>query len=519
MAYEGMGEFVMALEKRRELVRVSAPVDPHLEISAIADRVMKRTGGPALLFENVSGSRFPLLTNAFGSRTRMSLALGVNDFEEHARTLQSLLHARPELSVAGVAAALAALPGLVGLIPSPVSDAPCQEVVQTGDRVDLLALPILTSWPKDGGPFITLPNVVTRDPETRARNVGMYRMQRIDRCTTAMHWQIHKTGARHFRRARELGLGRLEVAVSLGGDPALTYAATAPLPDGVDEWSFAGFLRKSPVRTVSCKTVDLEVPADADFVLEGYVDPAEPLFDEGPFGDHTGYYTPVDKFPRFHVTALTHRKNPIYPATIVGPPPMEDAWLGIATTRLFLPLLRMMFPEIVDMHLPPCGAFHNLVLVSIKKQYPMHAARLAHGLWGSGQMSFSKVICVLDDDVDVQDEAEVAWRLLANLDPKRDIVFVEGPIDQLDHGASQALFGGKMAIDGTRKWPEEGYRREWPEVLKMSPEVVRRVDDRWIEFGLAEPTENGLPKRSTSNGEATGHRLLRAARIALGREP
>jgi 4-hydroxy-3-polyprenylbenzoate decarboxylase len=520
MAYDGMADFVATLERRHELVRVQRPVDPYLEVSAIADRVMK-AGGPALLFENVKGSRFPLLINAFGSRARMSMALGVLDLEDHAKAIEGVLHARPAMSAAGLASALLALPDLLSLAPRRTTEPACHEVIQTGDDVDLDALPILTSWPKDGGPFITLPNVITRDPDTGARNVGMYRMQRIDRKTTAMHWQIHKTGARHFRRAKELGLRRMDVAVALGGDPALTYAATAPLPDGIDEWTFGGFLRKSAVRTAPCKTVDLEVPADADFVLEGYVDPGEPLFDEGPFGDHTGYYTPVDRFPRFHVTALTHRKDAVYPCTIVGPPPMEDAWLGKATERIFLPLLRTMFPEVVDMNLPPAGAFHNLVLISIKKQYPMHAARLAHGLWGSGQMSFSKVICVVDADVDVQNEAEVAWRLLANLDPKRDVSFVEGPIDQLDHGANQALFGGKMAIDGTRKWPEEGYRREWPEVLEMSRDVRDRVDAMWAELGIdldAASSARASHANGSANGEATAQRLLRAARVALGRE-
>jgi 4-hydroxy-3-polyprenylbenzoate decarboxylase len=521
MTYDGMASFVADLEARGELARVSRRVDPVLEVSAIADRVMK-AGGPALLFERVGESRFPLLINAYGSRRRMSLALGVSDLEEHARAIEGLVRARPGLSAAGIASALLTIPDLVSLVPRKVADAACHEIVQTGEEVDLDALPILTSWPNDGGPFITLPNVITRDPDTGARNIGMYRMQRIDRRTTAMHWQIHKTGARHFRRAKELGLRRLEVAVALGGDPALTYAATAPLPDGIDEWTFAGFLRKSAIKTVPCKTIGLEVPADADFVLEGYVDPTEPLFDEGPFGDHTGYYTPVDAFPRFHVTALTRRRDAVYPCTIVGPPPMEDGWLGKATERLFLPLLRTMFPEILDMNLPVHGAFHNLVLLSIKKQYPMHAARLAHGLWGSGQMSFSKVICVVDDDVDVQNEAEVAWRLLANLDPQRDVSFVQGPIDQLDHGANQALFGGKMAIDGTRKWKEEGYRREWPEVLRMSHDVERRVDAMWADLGI--DLEGHEKRTSHTNGvshagEAAATRLLRAARVALGREP
>jgi 4-hydroxy-3-polyprenylbenzoate decarboxylase len=454
MAYDGLRAFVETLEREGaaggepQLVRVSREVDPHLEIAEIADRTMK-AGGPALLFENVKGSAFPLLINAYGSRRRMSRALGVDDLEQHAKAIEELVHTRAPKSARELAEMAGKLPALASAVPRRVTNAPCQEIVQLGDDVDLMALPVMTCWPDDGGPFFTLPNVITKDPDTGARNIGMYRMQRIDRRTTAMHWQIHKTGARHFRRAKELGK-RLEVAVAFGGDPALTYAATAPLPDGIDEWMFAGFLRGKSVEHVRCKTVDLEVPACADFVLEGYVDPSEELFAEGPFGDHTGYYTPVDAFPRFHVTAITRRKDAIYPATVVGPPPMEDEWLGKATERLFLPLLRMIFPEVVDMNLPVEGAFHNLVIISIKKQYPFHASRIAHGLWGSGQMSFSKVICVVDDDVDVQNTGEVAWRLLANLDPKRDISMVDGPVDQLDHGASQALYGGKMAIDGTR---------------------------------------------------------------------
>jgi 4-hydroxy-3-polyprenylbenzoate decarboxylase len=472
MAYDGMRAFVQALEASGELVRVRKRVDPHLEIAAIADQVMK-AGGPALLFED-NGSRFPVLINAFGSRKRMQMALG-GDLEQHARSIEELVKTRAPSSARELAALAMKLPELAHVPPRKSSSGACQEIVRLGEEVDLGELPVITSWPKDGGPFITLPNVITRDPETGARNIGMYRMQIVDRKTTAMHWQIHKTGARHFRRAKELGK-RLEVAVAIGGDPALTYAATAPLPDGIDEWMMAGFLRKKAVTAVTCKTVDLEVPAESDFVLEGYVDPEEPLFDEGPFGDHTGYYTPVDKFPLFHVTAITRRKDAVYPTTIVGPPPMEDAWLGKATERLFLPLLRMLFPEIVDMNLPVEGAFHNLVLVSIKKQYPFHAARIAHGLWGAGQMMFSKVIVVVDDDVDVQNTGEVVWRVLANLDPKRDLSFVEGPIDQLDHGANQALYGGKVCIDGTRKWAEEGYKREWPEVCRVDAATRRKVE-------------------------------------------
>jgi 4-hydroxy-3-polyprenylbenzoate decarboxylase len=516
MAYGGMGAFVSALEERGWLARISREVDPYLEIAAIADRAMK-SRGPALLFENVRGARFPLLINGYGSRERMSLALGVDDLETHARTLGELVRTRAPSNARDLLSLAAKIPELAHVPPRRTTEAACQDVVQLGDAVDLDTLPILTSWPNDGGPFITLPNVVTHDPDTGARNVGMYRMQKIDRRTTAMHWQLHKTGARHFKRAKELGLERFEVAVALGGDPALTYAATAPLPDGIDEWMFAGFLRRAAVKTVKCKTIDLEVPADSDFVLEGYVDPREALFDEGPFGDHTGYYTPVDRFPRFHVTALTHRNGAVYPTTIVGPPPMEDAWLGKATERLFLPLLQTLFPEVKDMNLPVEGAFHNLVIVSIKKQYPFHANRVAHGLWGAGQMMFSKVICVVDEDVDVQNLAEVTWRVLANLDPKRDLSFVDGPIDQLDHGANQALFGGKVCIDGTRKWREEGYAREWPEVARMSPEVTDRVDAMWSELGIggASARSSGAPH---TNGVGAVERLVRAAR-ELTRRP
>ena len=450
----------------------------------------------------------------------MSLALGVDDLETHARIIDELVRTRAPASARELAALASKLPELAHVPPRKLQRrraADCQQVVKLGDDVDLDALPILTSWPDDGGPFITLPNVITRDPDTGARNVGMYRMQKIDRRTTAMHWQIHKTGARHFRRAKELGLSRLEVAVALGGDPALTYAATAPLPDGIDEWMFAGFLRREAVKTVKCKTVDLEVPADADFVLEGYVDPREELFDEGPFGDHTGYYTPVDRFPRFHVTA--HHAPDATPCTrrrSSGPRRWRTPGSARRPSGSFLPLLQMIFPEVVDMNLPVEGAFHNLVLVSIKKQYPFHARRVAHGLWGAGQMSFSKVICVVDDDVDVQNVGEVAWRLLANLDPKRDLSFVDGPIDQLDHGANQALFGGKVCIDGTRKWKEEGYAREWPAVARMSPEVIARVDAMWGELGI-----DGATGRRTGTGTGAGRERARererARRAARGR--
>jgi 4-hydroxy-3-polyprenylbenzoate decarboxylase len=511
MAWDGLGAFVRALEQRGELVRVRRSVAPFLEVCAVADRFMK-AAGPALLFEQVQGSRFPLLINAYGSRSRMSLALGVDDLEDHAKALAELVHPDATGAQSALLQVARKLPELSHVPPRSVPSGPCQDVVYLGEDVNLDLLPILTSWPQDGGPFITLPQVVTRDPETNVRNVGCYRMQKLDRRTTAMHWQVHKTGARHFRSAKERGLHRLDVAVALGGDPALTYAATAPLPDGIDEWMFAGFLRKRAASTVRCKTVDLEVPSEADFVLEGYVDPREELVLEGPFGDHTGYYTPVDLFPRFHVTALTHRSDAVYPATLVGPPPMEDAWLGKATERIFLPLLQMLFPEIVDMNLPVEGAFHNLVLISIKKQYPHHASRLAHGLWGAGQMTFSKVICVMDEDVDVQDVRQVAWRLLANLDPRRDFAFVDGPIDQLDHGANQALWGSKVCIDATRKWREEGYARQWPEPCRMTDDVSARADDLCRELGMSVGRPEG--RVTSSNGGEVRSAVMRIVDVA-----
>ena len=502
MAYDGLSEFVRELERASELVRVRVPVDPHLELAAIVDRVVK-AGGPALLFERVvssggRGASFPLLINAYGSRRRMSAALGVGDFDDHVRSIERLL------AVAGVPGAirehnggraaalgriLGSVPELAHLPPRSADSGPCQQVVQLGDDVDLDALPIITAWPADGGPFITLPVVFTKDPERGDRNVGMYRMQKLDRRTTAMHWQVHKTGARHFQSAKRLGQ-RLEVAVVLGGDPVYAYAATAPLPDGLDELLLAGFLRKRAVRLVKCKTIGLEVPADADFVLEGYVDPSEPLIDEGPFGDHTGYYTPIEPFPRFHVTALTHRRDAIYPTTIVGPPPMEDQWLGKATERLFLPLLKLQLPEIIDMNLPVEGAFHNLCIVSIKKSFPFHGRKIAHSIWGAGQMMFTKAIVVVDDDVDVQDVHQVAFRVLANIDPRRDLSFADGPSDQLCHAGDIQNLGGKVVIDATKKWREEGYTRVWPDVCTADVATKSLIDARWTEYGLEVRTES-----------------------------
>ena len=478
--WDDLSAFVRFLEQHGQLRRITREVDPNLEVSAIAQQVM-RAGGPALLFERVAGSRFPLLINTYATRQRVSWALGVADLDEHARAILELVRSQPPTGLMDKLRMLPKLARVASATPKTVRSAPCQQVVETD--VDLGTLPIITTWPEDGGPYITLPMVITRDPDKGTRNVGCYRMQVYDKRTTGMHWQLHKTGRRHMRRYKELGQQRMPVAVALGGDPVLPYAATAPLPDGIDEFLFAGFLRRKPVEMVRCKTNDLEVPASADFVLEGYVDVDE-LRREGPFGDHTGYYSLADDYPVFHITAITRRETPIYATTVVGPPPQEDAWLGKATERLFLPLLQMTFPEIVDMNLPIEGVFHNLCIVSIKKEYPHHARKICHSLWGMGQMMFAKCIVVVDDDVNVQNVREVAWRALNNIDAKRDVFFAEGPIDVLDHASVAFGFGGKLGVDGTRKWKEEGFMCEWSEVLKMDPVVDARAAALLKELGL-----------------------------------
>jgi 4-hydroxy-3-polyprenylbenzoate decarboxylase len=481
--YPSLRSFVDELERAGELVRIRREFDPRLEIAEIAARTMKLpNGGPALLFENPRGSRFPLGINLFGSRRRMAMALGVGEIEEHARAMAELLGPQLPGTLWEKLKMLPKLARVATSLPKTISGAaPCQEVVDL--EPDLRALPILTCWPDDGGPFITLPIVITRDPDTGARNCGMYRMQLLGPRTTGMHWQAHKTGMRHFQKYKALGK-KVPVAVVLGGDPAITYAATAPLPEGVDELILAGFLRRRAVELVACKTVDLEVPADADFVIEGYVDPTEELIVEGPFGDHTGYYTPRDRYPAMHVTCVTRRERPIYPATVVGRPPMEDAWLGKATERLFLPLLRMMMPELVDYNLPVEGVFHNMAIVAIDKQYPFHGRKIMHALWGMGQLMFTKCVVVVDKDVNVHDVAEVAWRVLNNIDPKRDVMISDGPYDVLDHASCTVGFGGKIGVDATAKWKEEGYEREWPAVAEMSAEVQARVDRIWPELGI-----------------------------------
>src|SRR6184192_3395098 len=486
MAYRSFRYFLETLEQAGELIRVADPVDTKLLIAEWADREMKSAnGGKALLFEQpvVDGqvSKFPVAINTMGSRNRIAMALGRESIDEIAQEIQLILKAKPPTDLREGFALLKQGIHLLHARPKQVHDAPCQEIIHKSesdagraDDFSLRHLPILKCWPKDGGRFITLPNVHTRDPETGARNVGVYRMQIFDERTTAMHWQVHKVGARHGKRYYQRN-EPMPVAVALGGDPALSFAATAPLPDGLDEILFAGFLRRKSIEMVKCKTIDLDVPADVDFVLEGYVQPGE-MRPEGPFGDHTGYYTAIEDYPVFHLTAITHRRDAVYPTTIVGPPPMEDFYMGDATVRIFLPVFKMNFPEMVDMTLPPEGVFHNLVFVSIRKQYPYQAFKVMHGLWGMGQMMFSKYIVVVDEDCDVHNTSEVLFRLCANTDPERDSTIIRNPSDSLDHAPSSQNIGSHMGFDATRKLPGENYHRSWPELLKMTDEAQAIVD-------------------------------------------
>ncbi|CAM2059737.1 4-hydroxy-3-polyprenylbenzoate decarboxylase [Desulfovibrionales bacterium] len=481
MPYTDLQAFLEDLEKRRELRRIGALLDPFLEISAVTDRVSK-SFGPALLFTNPKNGHFPVLTNAFGSYLRMHLALGVDCLDDVGIDIKTFFEVEKPDSLFKKIKLIPKLTRFSNAFPKEVDKAPCHDVVFTGDKVDLSLLPILTSWPGDAGPFITLPLVITKNPETGMRNVGMYRMQVFNKNTTGMHWHCHKGGAYHYYLA-ERHNQRLEVAVALGPDPVTTYAATAPLPDEMDEFLFAGFLRHSPVDLVRCKTVDLLVPAHSQFILEGYVEPNERRR-EGPFGDHTGYYSQADDYPVFHVIALTHRKDAIYPTTIVGPPPMEDCYMGKATERIFLPIIKKQLPEVVDMNLPMEGVFHNLCFVSIDKRFPGQARKVMYALWGLGQMMFTKIIVIVDKGVDVQNTSEVLWRLGNNVDPRRDLVILEGPLDALDHASPLAFFGGKLGIDATKKTPEDGHYREWPESLTMSHEVKQRIEHLWPKLGL-----------------------------------
>lgn len=503
MAFGSFREWIEQLERAGELRRIRGPVATELEITALADREMKQPGGGrALLIEQptIDGkvSPFPVAINTLGSWRRLALALGAESVESAARELGALLHAKPPTSIRETVTLLTNALEIRHARPRRVSDGPCKEVIRRfeapssrmeawppapdilkGERgldapPTLLDLPILKCWPLDGGRFVTLPCVVTRDPDTGDRNLGMYRVQVYDDRTTGVHWQLQKVAARHGRRYYETGT-RMPVAIFLGGDPMYPFAATAPLPDGVDEFLLAGYLRKRSVDLVKCETNDLEVPADADIVIEGYVDPREPLRMEGPFGDHTGFYTLPEPYPVFHVTAITHRRDAVYPATIVGIPPMEDFYIGGASVKLFLPVFRMNFPEIVDIALPAEGVFHNLVVVSIRKTYPMQAYKIMHGLWGMGQMMFTKYIVVVDDDVDVHNTSDVLFRLLSNTDPQRDSLLTRGPADVLDHATPDVGVGSKMGFDATRKLAGEGFRRSWPPLIRMDEAVARRV--------------------------------------------
>lgn len=490
MSIDTLQEFIKEIDGIGELVRISTPVRARLELCEISDRVMKQAGGgKALLFEHVildngERSRFPVAINLFGSMRRMSLALGVDSLDEVGARITQMMDLKvPD----GFVAKLSLLPRLLEIAKFPPrlkgGKPACQEVVFQDDEIDLSILPILTCWPEDGGPYITLPMVITKDPKRGIRNVGMYRVQYLGPRTLAMHWQRHKVGAAHWRSMAERG-EKMHVCIAIGADPASVYSASAPLPPQVDEFIFAGFLRKSPVTLAKAVTCDLDVPAEAEIVIEGFIDPAEDLVVEGPFGDHTGFYSEADLYPQVHVTAVTMRKSPVYATTIVGRPPMEDFYLGHATERIFLPLLKTTVPEIVDYHMPAEGIFHNLVFVSIDKQYPGQAYKVMNALWGQGLMSLAKVLVVLDKEVNVRDPQEAWWVALNNIDPERDTRFTMGPIDVLDHSSRAFTYGSKMGIDATRKWPEEGFTRNWPKIIRMDEETRAKIDALWPALGL-----------------------------------
>ena len=517
MAYNDLREWMAALERAGELKRISTEVDPVLEIAEITDRVSKsrdrngRYGGPAILFEKPKGSEIPVLINQFGSERRMKMALEVGSLDEVAARIHQFMDVKSPQGFLDKMKMLPMLAEMGKFFPKAVSTGPCKEVVRK-DNFSLNHLPILQCWPKDGGKFITLPCVITRDPKTGKRNVGMYRMQVYDERSTGMHWQRQKVAAEHYRErlrqgagqetslpaaqasaavdimARtsggamipqgELPKGRMDVAVAIGTDPALTFSAIVPAPPDIEEYLIAGFLRQKPVELVKCETVDLEVPATSEIVLEGYVNLDE-LRSEGPFGDHTGFYSLEDLYPVFHLTCVTHRNNPIYATTIVGKPPQEDAYMGKAVERIFLPLMRLTIPELVDINLPIEGVFHNLMIVSIRKSYPGQAGKVMNAIWSLGQAMFTKCIMVVDDDIDVQDLSAVTLRVLNNIDPERDIQFTLGPVDSLDHASRLPDYGSKMGIDATRKWSSEGFTRPWPDEITMDAKTKSLVDGKW----------------------------------------
>lgn len=519
MGYNDLREFIQALDNAGELIRVTAPVSVDLEIAEITDRVSKgpAAANKALLFTNVRGYEMPVLINAFGSTRRINMSLQCDSLDDIADRIRVLIKPKVPESFLDK---LALVPTLmeVAKFPPKLSNAaaPCQEVVLTDPSKPMLdSLPIIKCWPEDGGSFVTLGTVITRDPKTQIRNLGVYRLQKYDNVTTGMHWHKHHDGAKHFEeKRRELDgtannravasqnqeppnygtifdadqvgtkpTNKLEVAIVIGSDPAVTYSATAPLPPDIDELLFAGFLRQSPVKLTKCKTIDLEVPANAEIVIEGYVDQNE-LRVEGPFGDHTGFYSLAGTFPVLHVTAVTHRRDPIYQTTIVGKPPQEDCYLGKATERIFLPLLQMLVPEIVDMCLPWEGVFHNCAIIAIDKRFAGHARKVMSAVWGLGQLMFTKFAIIVDKDVDVQNLSEVALHVFGNTDPKRDMMFVEGPLDILDHASPLMGFGSKVGIDATRKWRAEGFDRDWPKPIEMSADISALVSARWAEYGF-----------------------------------
>ncbi|MDH4200004.1 MAG: menaquinone biosynthesis decarboxylase [Spirochaetia bacterium] len=478
---DNLREFMDILREAGELLEIKREVDPCLEITEIADRAVKE-GREAILFHNVKNSPFPLLINMFGSKRRMELSLGVNDLNEIGDRIMDLMKFKKPEKFSDKFDILPKLMEIAKYPPKTVKKAPCQEVILNNEEVNLDLIPVVTCWPKDAGPFITLPMVITKNPETGIQNIGMYRLQKYDKTSTGMHWHLHKGGAKHYKMYKEKNISRMPVAVAIGGDPASIYSASAPLPPEISEYIFSGFLRRKNIELVKATQSDLLVPAEADFILEGFVDTSEELKLEGMFGDHTGFYSLADYYPVFHVTAITHRKNAVYPTTIVGIPPMEDAWMGFATERIFIAITRILIPEITDFHMPPEGTFHNLIFVKIKKEYPGQAMKVMHGIWGLGLMALTKIIVVVDDFIDIQNAQEVWWYALANIDPQRDIIFSKGPTDILDHASSEFAFHTKMGIDGTKKMPEEGFKRQWPDVISMDSAIKEKVNSYYSEI-------------------------------------
>nr|WP_272507423.1 menaquinone biosynthesis decarboxylase [Clostridium aestuarii] len=466
------------LKKNNLLKEINIEVDSNLEITEITDRVSKKYG-KALLFKKVKNSPYPVLINSLGTYERLNMALEVENLDEIANTIMEFMDVASYATLMNKIKSVPKLARLARVFPKKVKKASCQEVIE---EPDLDKLPILKCWPEDGGRYITLPLVITKDPETNQQNMGMYRLQVYDKKTTGMHWHLHKDGREIYEKYRKLGK-KMPVSVALGCDPTVIYSATAPLPKMIDEMIFAGFLRKSPVELVKCITNDIYVPANAEFILEGYVDLDEMRL-EGPFGDHTGYYSLADMYPVFHIEKITRKKSPVYPTTIVGKPPMEDCYLGKATEKIFLPLLKIQCPEIIDMNFPLEGVFHNCVIVSIKKSYPKHAHKVMSALWGMGQMMYTKMIIVVDENVNPHDVSTVAWKVFNNIDAKRDLVISEGPLDALDHASNTAFYGNRLGIDATKKWKSEGHTRPWPDDIEMTRKIKELVDNRWEKYGI-----------------------------------